>query len=56
MVGYNGNGTVELVMDAPLPGLGERVSKENIHIDSNSGKPVLYSDHSVYIDFSENKT
>lgn len=55
VVGYNGNGTVELVMDAPLPGLGERVSKENIHIDSNSGKPMLYSDHSVYIDFSENK-
>lgn len=51
VVGYNGNGTIELVMDAPLPGLEDEESKKNIHIDSKSGKPMLYSDHSVHIDF-----
>lgn len=55
VVGYNGNGTIELVMDAPLPGLEDEESKKNIHIDSKSGKPMLYSDHSVHIDFSDDK-
>lgn len=53
VVGYNGNGTIELVMDAPLPGLDCTESKNNIHIDSKTGKSMLCADHSVYIDFTD---
>ncbi len=55
VVGYNGNGTIELVMDAPLPGLDSEESRKNIKIDDASGKPMLYADHSVNIDFTEDK-
>ena len=41
VVGYNGNGTIELVMDAPLPGLDYEESKANIHTDDKTGKPML---------------
>ena len=53
VVGYNGNGTIELVMDAPLPGLDCEESSANIRIDKQSGQPILYEDHSVDIDFTD---
>lgn len=53
VVGYNGNGTIELVMDAPLPGLDTKESAVNIHTDDKTGKEMLYADHSVCIDFSD---
>lgn len=53
VVGYNGNGTIELVMDAPLPGLDCEESSANIRIDKQSGQPILYADHSVDIDFTD---
>lgn len=55
VVGYNGNGTIELVMDAPLPGLDYEESKANIHTDDKTGKPMLYADHSISIDFADEK-
>lgn len=54
VVGYNGNGTIELVMDAPLPGLDCEESSANIRIDKQSGQPILYEDHSVDIDLQMN--
>lgn len=53
VVAYNGNGTVELIMDAPLPDIDSEQSKANIHIDKTTGKPMLCADHSVDIDFTE---
>ena len=40
-------------MDAPLPGLDCEESSANIRIDKQSGQPILYADHSVDIDFTD---
>lgn len=51
VVGYNGNGTIELVMDAPLPGINEPETIANTITDDATGRPFLHADHSVNIDF-----
>lgn len=51
VVGYNGNGTIELVMDAPLPGADCADTLANTRIDEKTGLPMLFADHSVNIDF-----
>lgn len=51
VVGYNGNGTIELIMDAPLPGADCADTLANTRIDEKTGLPMLFADHSVNIDF-----
>lgn len=51
VVGYNGNGTIELVMDAPLPGSDCADTIANTVIDKSTGLPLIHADHSINIDF-----
>ncbi len=55
VVGYNGNGTIELIMDAPLPGADCADTLANTRIDEKTGLPMLFADHSVNIDFHSAK-
>lgn len=55
VVGYNGNGTIELIMDAPLPGADCADTLANTRIDEKTGLPMLFADHSVNIDFHSSK-
>lgn len=51
VVGYNGNGTIELVMDAPLPGSDCADTIANTVIDKSTGLSLIHADHSINIVF-----